>query len=216
MTPPRAAILFSIAAIILLAQIALSHKLDRTEYYPEVPPLSSLPTQVAEWRLAEEIPVEEAILEMLGPDDVANRVYRAPGQPDLNFFVSYYRTQHRARNAHDPKVCLPGSGWNPTESRSFELTPPGATLPITANYYVISRGGNKATVIYWFHTHRGGFAQEQRLKISRVIQTIADKRTDMALVRVVVPAIDGDDRQAGERAIAFARAIYPAVLTYFQ
>ena len=204
------------AAAILALQIGLSFKLDRSEQMPDVPPLSLLPTAVDGWRLADEIPVEEAILEMLGPDDVVNRVYRAPGQPDLSFFVSYYRTQHRARNAHDPKVCLPGSGWNPTDSRTFDLTPADAKFPVTANYYVISRGGNKAVVIYWFHTHRGGYAVEQSLKLARVYQTIVDKRSDMALVRVVVPAAQGGEQQAGEQAIAFARGIYPALLTYFQ
>lgn len=216
MNPKRKRVILLAAAAVLVTQIGLSQFLDRQEYLPEVPPLSLLPLQVDDYRLVEEIEVEESIVARLGPDDILNRMYRAPGRPDLNLFVSYYRTQHRAKNAHDPKVCLPGSGWNPTASRTFELTPPGSPVPVTANYYVIARGGNKAVVVYWFQTQRGGYAVEQTLKIARVFQTIVDKRTDMSLVRVVVPVLDGDEAKAGQQAIAFARGIYPSVLSYFQ
>jgi EpsI family protein len=216
MNPQRTRIILLAAAAVLVAQIGLSQFLDREEYLPETPPLSLLPVQVDDYRLAEEIEVEESIIARLGPDDILNRMYRAPGRPDLNFFMSYYRTQHRAKNAHDPKVCLPGSGWNPTASRTFDLTSPGSPVPVTANYYVISRGVNKAVVIYWFQTQRGGYAVEQSLKIARVFQTIVDKRTDMALVRVVVPVFEGDEAKAGKQAIEFARGIYPSVLSYFQ
>ena len=105
---------------ILVVQGVLTYGLARDEYLPSPAPLAQIPRQIGEWGMGIDQPIEQSIVEMLGPDDILSRDYRDLRMPrQVNFFVSYYKTQHRARNAHDPKLCLPGAGWEPQVSEMF-------------------------------------------------------------------------------------------------
>jgi EpsI family protein len=129
--------------------------------------------------------------------------------------VAYYKTQLRAKNAHDPKVCLPGAGWNPTESRVLTVPALAATRAFPANYYRIVRGGSQAVVVYWFQTYNGVYTFEQQLRAHRLLDSVLDNRTDMALVRIVLPVGEAGLQAANTKATELAQLLYPQMLSYF-
>ena len=204
------------AALILAVQGIAVYALHREPYLPSPPPLSAFPTRLDNWvREADEV-MDPASLEMLGPDDLLSRRYQVEGASRrADLFVAYYRTQLKGRNAHDPKVCLPGGGWNPVESRVLKAEfASGKTAPI--NYYRIEKAGAQQIVVYWFQTPAGTYTTEQELNANRLLETIRTNRTDMALVRVIVPVLSDGVEAASRDAIKFARLAYPEILPFFQ
>jgi EpsI family protein len=203
-------------AIFLFAAQALSSRfLERQPYLPSPPPLVNLPLQIGSWAQVHEERVDPEAITALGPDDFLARLYRAKASSDqAEVFVAYYKTQLRSKNAHDPKVCLPGAGWNPTASRVADI-PLNASSSFPVNYYRIKKDDAEAVVLYWFQTFRAVYTHEQQLKAHRVWDAIMDNRTDMALVRIMVPLTDTGQQKADANATQFAKDIYFQMLSYF-
>ena len=199
---------------VLAIQGLVMMALARSEYLPSPPPLSDFPASIGQWQATQDIALEPDVLEMLTPDDVLNREY-TNNQASISLFIAYYKTQHKAGQAHDPKVCLPGSGWNPVISKTIEIPVLDSSASFPANYYVIEKDTLKAVVVYWYQSYNHVVAQQQILKLDRVIDTLKTHRTDMALVRIVVPIEESDVPAAADRAIRFAQSIYPLLLRQF-
>ena len=161
---------------ILAVQVIGSRVLRRDPFLPSPPPLANLPAQLGNWERLSEEAVPPDALDMLGPDDYLARQYQAPGNSpaysrQAELFVAYYKTQLQSKNAHDPKVCLPGAGWNPVESHLTRVTlNSGFSFPV--NYYRIRKGGSEQVVLYWFQTPKGVFTFEQQLRAHRVLDAI--------------------------------------------
>jgi len=204
----------AVAAVLILQAIG-SYALSREPYMPTPPPLSSIPSQVDGWSQMSSVSIAPEALDMLGPDDYVARLYRDPQSATVaEVFVAYYKTQLREKNAHDPKVCLPGAGWNPTDSRVEQVPIPGSNRGIPVNYYEITKNTNREVVLYWFQTFNGVYTFEQQLKAHRVWDAIVDNRTDMALVRIIVP-VTNRRQDATESATRLAQAMYTKMLAYF-
>lgn len=205
------------ALLILTAQAALTHKLSRVEYLPTPGPLNeNIPVTIGDWGRLQDGVLDPEAYEMLAPDDVLNRTYRhVAGGTDLSLFIGYYRTQLRAKNAHDPKVCLPGAGWNPIVSKQVSVPIAERSEPINVNYYVVAKGGEQALVLYWFQNHKTAYATEQGLRFSRVLDNLMENRTDMALVRIVIPSSKIGLDAATESASQFVSRLYPSLTKQF-
>jgi EpsI family protein len=199
---------------ILAIQGMVMLALSRSEYLPSPPLLSDFPASISPWQAAQDIALEPDVLEMLTPDDVLDRDY-TNNQASISLFIAYYKTQHKAGQAHDPKVCLPGSGWNPVISKTIEIPVPDSSTLFPANYYVIEKDTLKAVVVYWYQSYNHVVAQQQMLRLDRVIDTLKTHRTDMALVRIVVQIEESDVPAAADRATRFAQSIYPLLLRQF-
>lgn len=202
--------------VILLLQALATVGFARREYQPSPAPLDLFPRSLGTWDQSADGVLDPDAYAMLAPDDVLNRSYESSSGTDgVSLFVAYYKTQLRAKNAHDPKVCLPGSGWEPQDSTIIRLNANENNLeqsssnPIEANRYVIRKGNIQAVVVYWFQTHRAAVASEQTLRLHRLIDAVKESRTDMALVRIVAPVGDEGVDAATENATRFARLAYP-------
>ncbi|MBL8227502.1 MAG: EpsI family protein [Bryobacterales bacterium] len=209
--------LVPVALVLLAAQAGLTYTLTRTEYLPSPGSLEDFPRAMAGLPQSRDSVLDPDAYEMLSPDDVLNRQYFDPASgANVQLFLAYYKTQLRAKNAHDPKVCLPGSGWNPQSSKVIEvqLDSKGG-VPASLNHYVVSKGDQQIVVLYWFQTHKRAVALEQTLRFYRMVDTVRDNRTDMALVRIVTPVANGDVNGATERGLAFARELYPKLAGQF-
>lgn len=201
------------AVLLLSAQAALTNRLTRAEYLPSPGPINeNIPLTIGPWSRVEDGVLDPEAYAVLAPDDVLNRTYRnASAGSELNLFLGYYKTQLRAKNAHDPKVCLPGSGWNPLISEQIPVAVVGMSEPIVVNYYVIAKGNEKAVVLYWFQNHKKAYAGEQSLRFSRVLDNLFENRTDMALVRIVISATTLGLEPATAKATEFASLLYPSL-----
>jgi len=215
----RHALLF-LVILILGVQAAASHFLRRAPFLPSPPPLANLPLQLGSWQQIAVETVAPETLTMLGPDDYLAREYQLPGNPEpAELFVAYYKTQLQGKNSHDPKVCLPGAGWNPVESRVTRVTIPGSSFSFPANYYRIKKEERDEVVVYWFQTFNGVYTFEQQLRVHKVLDAILDNRTDMALVRIIVPVAESGSATnvsvANDRVMGLAQTVYTSMLPYF-
>jgi len=201
---------------ILAAQGMLMYALSRTEYLPSPPALSDFPASIGRWEASGDSALAPEVLEMLTPDDVLDRNYiDTTRSAVLSLFVAYYKTQLKAAHAHDPKVCLPGSGWNPVLSKTIQIPAGDSDASFSANYYLISKEPQEAVVVYWYQLYDRVVDQEQVLRLKRVFDTLKAHRTDMALIRIVVQVEDADVRTATDRATQFARSLYPLLRRQF-
>jgi EpsI family protein len=210
----RSALLLA-AVPILGSQAVYSRFASRQPFLPTPDSLASFPARLNGWSQVREEDIPADALEKLGPDDFVARIYQpgaATGQAEL--FVAYYRTQLRAKNAHNPSVCLPGAGWNPVDSRQLRLGGTGArALPV--NYYRIKKENRERVVLYWFQTFNAVYTLEQELKAHRLLDAVFSNRTDMALIRIIVPVTSAGVPAADAIAADFAPTVYTQMLHYF-
>jgi EpsI family protein len=199
---------------VLILQAGASQILHREPYLPQPQMLAGMNNVVGDWQAVTDGTVEPDVRDMLGADDLLVRRFQNSDRTRASeLFVAYYRTQLRSKNSHDPKVCLPGSGWNPRESRVMRLPVNGREIPV--NYYRIAKGRSEAIVLYWFQTHNSVYTYEQELRLHRIIDAMYDNRTDMALVRITMPVGPDGLPAADEAAKSLAPVVYTEMLRYF-
>lgn len=212
----RRDVLLAILVVIFALQAIGSRLLQRQPYLPSPPPLANLPLQLSSWKWTAEDTIPPDTLALLGPDDYLSRQYQEQGGSEqAELFVAYYKTQLQSKNAHDPKVCLPGAGWNPVDSRLSRVTLPASGLSFPVNYYRIKKDGREQVVVYWFQTPKGVYTFEEQLRAHRVLDAILDNRTDMALVRIIVPVTEKGVPAADASANRLAQSVYTSMLPYF-
>jgi EpsI family protein len=211
----RRTTLLAAVGLLFAVQAIVSQVLRRDPFLPSPPPLANLPVELGNWERRAEESVPPATLAALGPDDYLARQYEQPGDTaQAELFVAYYKTQLQTKNAHDPKVCLPGAGWNPVESHLARVTMADSGFSFPVNYYRIKKDENEQVVVYWFQTLKGVYTFEQQLRAHRVLDAILDNRTDMALVRIVVPVTESV-AAADASAMRLAQLVYKSMLPYF-
>jgi EpsI family protein len=128
--------------------------------------------------------------------------------PWVQVYVGYYDHQTQGRTIHSPKNCLPGAGWEPLASRTSEIAT--ASGPQTVNRYLLKNKAERALVLYWYQG-RGRFqANEYLVKWNLLRDAALRRRTDEALVRIVVP-VTGTEDEAFRLASSMANALMSAV-----
>jgi EpsI family protein len=199
--------------ILLLVQGAAYYAIaSRRELTPEMSPLQFFASDFGTWRMVQDAPVEKEVLDVLRADDTLNRVYRRPADGSrAMLFIAYFKTQRTGAAPHSPKNCLPGSGWEPVEKPGRISIDVGQAAPISVNRYVVARGDQQSVVLYWYQGHNRIIASEFEAKFWLIADSMRYRRSDTALVKVVVPVGGGDSGPAGEAAIDFVRAAYPRI-----
>jgi EpsI family protein len=201
-----------IAASILVLQGGLLYSSIRPELVPESRPLAQVPADFGAWHLEQESAVDKETQDVLQADDLLSRVYRS-GTSEAGLFVAAFRTQRTGKAPHSPKNCLPGSGWEPLTS-GFADVDVGLGAPIGVNRYVISHGNQRAVVLYWYQSRDRVIASEYKAKFWTVADAIRLNRTDTALVRVLVPVIEGDEDAATQKAYSFVHSFFGTLKAY--
>ena len=196
---------WTMIAVLLAATAGLGF-LSHGEATPPVRPLSEFPKDIGDYKTVSEIPFDQDTMQILGVTDYVNRVYFSPAQGDLGFYLGYFRTQRTGATIHSPKNCLPGAGWQPTVSETYQLSlNDGRKVPV--NLYVIRKGLEQQIVLYWYQSHGRIVASEYWGKFYMVYDALRLNRTDAALVRIVVPVRNGGMDAARNQAIAFAEQV---------
>jgi EpsI family protein len=202
-----------VVTLLLLLQAALLYSSVRQELLPVSRPLNELPHQFGAWTLAQEGVVEQEILDTLRADDLVNRTYkRADEAHPAMLFVAFFRTQRTGKTPHSPKNCLPGSGWLPVVAQQTVIE--SGLGPINANRYLISRGEHRAVVLYWYQSRDRTVASEYKAKLFMIADAMRFNRSDTSLVKITVPMVGSDDRQAEAAAEDFLRAFYPTLMQF--
>jgi len=140
------------------------------------------------------------------------RYYRPPAAAAdsawLQLYIGYYDQQTQGRSVHSPKNCLPGAGWGALASETVVIETPRG--PVTVNRYLVQREHERALVLYWYQGRGRVEASEYGVKLDLLRDAALQRRTEEAVVRVVVPVTDSEAR-AFERAAGVARDVVPAM-----
>jgi EpsI family protein len=198
-----------VLSVILIAQAVAYHAYPKVEAVPLARPLSEVPKLIGTWQMVNESELDSEVQELLKADDSLNRVY-ADGLSgrSASFYVAYFKTQRTGVSPHSPKVCLPGSGWVPSESVRVSIDVPGWEGPITVNRYIVAKGDLRSVVFYWYQTHNRVIASEYAAKLYTVADGLRYRRSDTSLVRVIVPFSGPDDTGAEAAAIGFVKTVF--------
>jgi EpsI family protein len=201
------------ATVVLLLQAgALYAVATRPELAVPIVPLSLFPGTIGGWTMVEDAPLDPDTREVLKADDVINRVYVNAARQGVNLFVAYFKTQRYGQSPHSPKNCLPGSGWEEVYSGRQTISVAGWDQPITVNRYAIERGGEKSVTLYWYQGHHRVIASEFAAKFWLVTDAVRYRRSDTALVRVIVPVREGDLATATNTGVGFIQTVFPVLL----
>jgi len=175
-------------------------------------PLRELSTQLGPWSMASESRTEPEVQEVLKADDTLNRIYTDPATGEsVSLFIAFFKTQKTGVAPHSPKVCLPGSGWEPSQSAFVRIAVPGRSGPIVANRSIISRGEEKSLVLYWYQTHDKVIADEYRAKLNTIFDSLRYRRSDTSIVRILTPVHPGADADAVAQ--SFVRNAFGSIRT---
>jgi exosortase D (VPLPA-CTERM-specific) len=202
------------AMAMLVAGAALSVFLaGRQELIPSHVPLNTFPLVVGDWRGAEG-ELSEQELAQLRLTDYAVIKYGSPSEPaPVELYVAYYESQRKGTSAHSPRSCLPGSGWRFEsfgQTQLADVQPSGAAIPV--NRAVISMGETRLVVYYWFMQRGRLVTNEYLVKWYIFWDSLTQRRTDGALVRVITPVSDAGSIDAADaRLTAFVRKFYPSL-----
>ncbi len=201
---------FRIVVLALMIQAAAFYAFSRTEYIPSAAPFAVFPVQLGPYHMTEEGVVEQDVREVLKADDILTRNYASSDGIPVNLFIAAFRTQRNGKSPHSPKNCLPGSGWTQLVNEQMTIDLP-AVGPRRVNHYVVAKGPERSSVIYWYQSRDRIVGSEFSAKLYAILDSMRYNRSDTAIVRVVVPVLNGDQAAADRRAVDFIESAFPAV-----
>ena len=176
--------------------------------------LAEFPKEVGGWKQAgPDARFDAATEAVLRADDYVTRDYTLPGGRFASLYVGYYSTQRAGATYHSPLNCLPGSGWKLTEPATVEVKPADGSPAFEANRYIIQNGATKQLLVYWYQGRGRAVASEYVDKVYTVFDSIRLRRSDGAMVRVLVP-FRGSEREAEQTAAQFAAHVAPHLSAY--
>jgi len=206
--------------LVLLVTWGISQSLaERTELTPTRTSFTQFPLLHKGW-IGRESNIEANVLRSLKLTDHLIADYREPGfAMPVNLYIAYYDSQRKGASIHSPKSCLPGGGW---EMQSLTQVPLDTVVVasangdgLSANRAVIQKGQHRQLVYYWFEQRGRRLTNEYLVKWYLFVDSLLQKRSDGALVRMVVPVPDGVPvDQADAQLQQFLRDFYPILTRY--
>ena len=145
---------------------------------------------------------------VLRADDYLARDFVYPDGRAANFYVGYYETQRNGATYHSPLNCLPGSGWTMNDPATIEIKPADGGASFEANRYIIENGSDRQLLVYWYQGRGRKVASEYWGKIYTVIDSAKRRRSDGAMVRIMVP-VGNSEETALDSAASLAAAVAP-------
>jgi EpsI family protein len=169
------------------------------------PQLAQLPYQLDAWHGRDAAALDAETVRLLGADAYMNRSYTDASATPVGLYIAYYGQPKPGVSVHSPLHCLPGTGWEPLDVATLDVAPG------QARRLVVRKNLERAVVLYWYAVHGRVLASEATSKVWLLHDSVRFRRTDAALVRIVVPVAgrEGTTDAAERRALAFARDILP-------
>lgn len=167
------------------------------EFLGHVPPvplkksLDEFPLSLSGWT-GRQTRMPSEIWSQVGGQAYVMVEYNKEGYSPMEFYAAYYESQRKAGDfIHSPKLCLPGAGWfienNGVRRLKFSGSSPGFGSELAFNELVINKNGFRQMVYYWYQGRGRNFTNEFMAKFYMVWDGIWRRRTDGALVRLVMP-----------------------------
>ena len=204
-----------VLSTLVIVQCSLVYGFSRGEVPSMHKPLAGFPTQIGDWRMIQQGVVEQEIKDVLRADDYVTRYYESSPTKFADLFVAFFQTQRAGQTPHSPKNCLPGSGWVWTVSDTIPVSIAGRAAPISINRYVISKGEDRAVVLYWYQSRDRVVAKEYTAAALSAWDALRYNHTDTALVKVTVRIVNGQPDVATQTGVEFIQAFFNTLRQFF-
>ena len=169
--------------------------------------LKEFPAQVGSWtRKGEDIRFDAETEKILRADDYLLRSFQSSSGSVASLYVGYYPTQRQGASYHSPLNCLPGSGWTMSEGSRVSIVPAAGSAPFQVNRYIVENGKERALMLYWYQGRGRAEPSEYWAKIYTTIDSVRLRRSDGAMVRVMVP-INNDEAAAQASAVELSALV---------
>lgn len=201
-------------SVILVLQIAVAYALSTSEQPPAMPALRTMPVEIGPWKLANEEVMQPDVAALLRPDDYIDWTYVASEQArQVNLTVAYFKSPKGGYGPHSPRDCLPGSGWMPRQFSVIRAPVPGGNIPL--NQYVLEKENKSLLAMYWYQNQSDVWAEEFWIKVYRLPQLLRYRRSDVALVRIMMPLDNNTVEAAKGDLLEFIRVVFPLMVDRF-
>jgi EpsI family protein len=205
---------WAMAALLLLGGAVVNFWAAAGEARAPRKALAEFPVELGGWRQAgRDVRFDAATEAVLRADDYVSRDYAGEAGRSASLYVGYYSTQRSGATYHSPLNCLPGSGWTLGEPSTVEVKPADGRAPFRANRFVIEHGRERMLMLYWYQGRGRAVASEYADKVYTVFDSIRLRRSDGAMVRVLVP-FRGSEPETEEMAAQFAAQVAPNLSAY--
>jgi EpsI family protein len=209
---------FWVILILLASAVFVLQSRGDVDTVPPSEPLSLMPRTFGPWT-AQDIPLTQDTLDVLGKGDFLNRIYSAQPSagsravPSVSLFIGYFASQRTGQTMHSPQNCLPGAGWTFDSNMSKYTTIQDVNgKNFNVGEYVISNGDIKQFVIYWYQAHGRSIPNEYVAKGYMVTDAIRMNRTDGALIRVITQVLPSESLESAKaRAVLFTQQMAPSL-----
>jgi EpsI family protein len=163
--------------------------------------LRDLPSAIGNWRrVGPDERFDAETEKVLRADDYVSRRYAAPDGTVISLYAGYYASQRNGATYHSPLNCLPGAGWVMDGHQLVTIQPADGSPAFTANRYVISNGSHRELLLYWYEGRGRSVASEYWGKFFTVWDSVTRRRSDGAMVRVMLPLRNTDSAKTGGQA----------------
>jgi EpsI family protein len=200
-----------IAAVVIILAVLCAYTWSlrlRTVPLPPAPDLEAVP-RTLDGRTARDEFISPGSLDLLGADLTLARSYAGPAGGSIDLFIGYFAAQQEYSQIHSPKHCYPGAGWDIISEGSVDIDVGGERSPVRR--LMISDGGNRQLVVYWFsmrgRTIRGEFA----LKWHQMTSALLGRSQAASFVRFSAVIPPGEDAAVEANLIRFVESISPHI-----
>jgi exosortase D (VPLPA-CTERM-specific) len=150
-------------------------------------PLAEFPVEMLGWKGKRDV-MDADIWHRVGAQDYVIINYSNGKDPSVNFYSAYYEYQRKAGDfVHTPRLCLPGDGWYIQENRRREIPyADGSHATLKFNEMVVKKNNDTDLVYFWYQGRGRNFTSEYTAKFYLMWDGLFRRRTDGALVRLVM------------------------------
>lgn len=196
-----------IIILIMLITAALTGFASQSERIAPNKPFSEFPLEIGQWKgIKSEL--DQDVYNILGVEDYILANYRKTPGEMVNLYVGFYQSQKEGDIIHSPKNCMPGSGWNITDTSIVPVNMEKTGKDIKVIKLLLQKGAEKQVVLYWFQSRGRIISSEYMQKIWLVIDSVTKHRTDGSFVRLISP-VTIDEQTTVKLLKEFANKVYP-------
>lgn len=201
-------VLSAITLIFLFAHFDWT--LSKVYSKPLLQDLDSFPLQLGDWQ-GRSSKIADDLFKATGAEAYFNAEYVDPQKHLVSLWIAYYgRHSQGVDLAHNPKICMVGSGWRIIDSK-IQYIADG--VPVNA---LKMAKANLRILVYYWHLQQGRWVVNMNtFKVFMGFNGLVQRRTDWALFRLITP-VQSDLKTATQLLNSFARLLIPVIPQFIQ
>jgi exosortase D (VPLPA-CTERM-specific) len=209
-----------LALVLILSTSGFISFFGRVSPVPLKKSLNEFPLVIGGW-VGEMDTMDAKMWARVGGQSYVMINYSGKDDRTIGFYTAYYEYQQKAGDfIHSPKLCLPGAGWYIQKSKVRKLNLQeavnGVGNTLKFNEIGIEKNDVKQLVYYWYQGRGRNFTSEYAAKFFLVLDGVFRRRTDGALVRLVMPIYEGNtEKDTRETLDTFALMVAKELSCYF-